>query len=118
MSRNSDPSKRTRLTVMERDLHSCVRCGARSHWCGLNIHHRHNRSHPYKNLNSPANLVTLCGSGDTGCHGWAHANIPEARQVGLVVSGFNDHPERVPLLTKHHGWVLLDDKGGYAPCEP
>lgn len=33
-------------------------------------------------------------------------------------SGFNDHPELVPILTAQHGWVLLDDKGGWTRCEP
>ena len=32
--------------------------------------------------------------------------------MGYIVSGFNDHPELVPILTAQHGWVLLDDKGG------
>lgn len=31
--------------------------------------------------------------------------------MGYIVSGFNDHPELVPILTAQHGWVLLDDKG-------
>lgn len=29
--------------------------------------------------------------------------------MGYIVSGFNDHPELVPILTAQHGWVLLDD---------
>ena len=28
--------------------------------------------------------------------------------MGYIVSGFNDHPELVPILTAQHGWVLLD----------
>lgn len=30
--------------------------------------------------------------------------------LGYIVSGFNDHPELVPILTAQHGWVLLNDK--------
>lgn len=37
--------------------------------------------------------------------------------MGYIVSGFNDHPELVPILTAQHGWVLLDDKGGWTRCE-
>ena len=29
--------------------------------------------------------------------------------MGYIVSGFNDHPELVPILTAQHGWVLLDE---------
>ena len=69
-------------------------------------------------LHEASNLILACGSGDTGCHGWIHAHPREAMSLGYIVSGFNDHPELVPILTAQHGWVLLDDKGGWTRCEP
>jgi hypothetical protein len=31
--------------------------------------------------------VPLCGSGTTGCHGWAESHVTDARAVGLDVPG-------------------------------
>lgn len=76
------------------------------------------RSHKWPGLHEASNLILACGSGDTGCHGWIHAHPREAMSLGYIVSGFNDHPELVPILTAQHGWVLLDDKGGWMRCEP
>jgi hypothetical protein len=45
--------------------------------------------------NSPANLLMLCGSGTTGCHGWVEGHRAEARTAGLIVSQWDD-PEAVP----------------------
>jgi hypothetical protein len=37
---------------------------------------------------------------------------------GLLVSGYNDHPETVPILTFQHGWVLLDNQGQWTSYKP
>lgn len=64
------------------------------------IHHRLLRSQG--GTNAPANLLTLCGSGVTGCHGWVHANPGIAYELGLLVHPWDD-PEAVPVLTEPRG---------------
>lgn len=111
----SNPSQRVCDLVDMRDEYRCVRCGHPFHWAGFSRHHRHLRSHPYPRLHEASNLILLCGSGTNGCHEWVHAHRLEAATYGWIVSGFDDHPEQVPILTKQHGWVLLDDEGGWTP---
>ena len=60
---------------------ACVRCGARA----TNWHHRLNRSQG--GPDDAFNLVPLCGSGTTGCHGWVTLHPSEAEAVGLHVRG-------------------------------
>jgi hypothetical protein len=36
---------------------------------------------------------------------------------GWLVSGYDDQPETVPILTAQHGWVLLDNEGNWTPTE-
>jgi hypothetical protein len=75
-------------------------------------HHRRLRSHPWPGLHLPSNLVLLCGSGDTGRHGWVHAHPAEARLEGYMVHAW-EYPQSKPIYTMRHGWVLLDDEGEY-----
>ena len=114
----SNPSQHVKDLVDARDQYRCVRCGKPFHWSGFSRHHRRLRSHKWPGLHEASNLILACGSGDTGCHGWIHSHPREAMSLGYIVSGFNDHPELVPILTAQHGWVLLDDKGGWIRCEP
>lgn len=62
-------------------------------------------------MGNVANGILLCGSGTTGCHGWAHREIADATRDGYVVSRWGDERE-VPVLT-WRGWMTLDDDGGY-----
>lgn len=114
----SNPSQHVKDLVDARDQYRCIRCGKPFHWSGFSRHHRRLRSHKWPGLHEASNLILACGSGDTGCHGWIHAHPREAMSLGYIVSGFNDHPELAPILTAQHGWVLLDDKGGWMRCEP
>jgi hypothetical protein len=66
-------------------------------------------------LNLPANLITLCGSGTTGCHGWVEEHPLEAREFGWAVRRGRD-PAEVPVLTFENVWLLLHDDGGWT-CE-
>jgi len=62
-------------------------------------------------INAPSNLLTLCGSGTTGCHGWVEAHPTDARARGLAVASW-DVPALTPVQT-WRGWVLLDDDGDF-----
>jgi hypothetical protein len=61
--------------------------------------------------NGASNLVVLCGSGTTGCHGWAEKHITEAQDEGLVLEQWQN-PADVPVKL-YVGTVYLRDDGGY-----
>lgn len=103
-----DPSPAIRRLVLERDEGRCVWCG-RPYGDALNLHHRLLRSHGTDN--SPANLVSICGSGTTGCHGYAHAHPEWARGHGLIVPSWGV-PAEVPVDT-WRGRILLGASGGW-----
>lgn len=93
----ADIPRKTRELVYERDGYACRRCGVNATVCGLSIHHRQGRQ--CARPNNPANLVTLCGSGTTGCHGWATDNPAEAYETGWCVRRTGgDDPAGVPLV--------------------
>ena len=115
----SQPDERTRRLVQRRDAWKCARCGrdAGTHWSGDSIHHRRPRSHPWPGLHQPANLLLLCGSGTTGCHGWVHAHPAPAYRLGYLVHAWDD-PTTIPVHYHTGGWQLLDQDGGRRPCQP
>jgi hypothetical protein len=83
-----------------------------------NMHHRKNRSQGGKWTAS--NLIDLCGSGTTGCHGVL--TDPQGRRTEYEANGWivpsYANPAEVPVLihnaTTGHDWVLLDDNGDLA----
>lgn len=81
------------------------------------VHHRRSRgmggsSNPAINL--PANLLAVCGSGTTGCHGFIEANRVWAHELGLLLHDVEERLTR-PVFTTH-GNVLLDDAGSWTLC--
>ena len=38
-----------------------------------------------RHANTGANLVLMCGTGTTGCHGWAESNRAQAHDEGWLV---------------------------------
>lgn len=107
---------RGRAAVAER---SQGRCEA----CGLNrsdgVHHRQPRS--AGGTWSPANLLALCGSGTTGCHGRveAHRDPISGEPADTYALGLHvrrgDDPRQAPARLAHPvygaGWWWLDDDG-------
>ena len=65
-------------------------------------------------LNKASNILLLCGSGTTGCHGWVESNREEAYDAGLLVR-MGQAPIDTPV-TLFHGTFLLDDDGGVQAC--
>lgn len=65
-------------------------------------------------IHSPANLLLLCGSGTTGCHGWVESNRAEARDLGLLLYRAQD-PVQIPVQLRY-GTTRLRDDGGRQPC--
>lgn len=122
------PDANTVEAVLERDHWSCVSCGVGLfgdrgvHW---SIQHRVARGAggtSRQEVNSPASLIALCGSGVTGCHGRVEKREGEDERRGYWVRRDRDgkpvNPALVPVKHATHGWVLLDDQGGWIRCAP
>lgn len=111
----SRPTVKTLDLVWARDNSSCFLCvqpltrGAGDY----SVHHRRPRGMGGSKdpaTNSPANLLLLCGSGTTGCHGLVEANRAWALEKGLVVSQGRD-PADVEITVRPLFPVRLGSDG-------
>lgn len=114
---------RTRSRLRERAHGCCERCGKPG---ATNAHHRLNQSQGGPDALS--NLLLLCGSGTTGCHGWVTEHPDDAQALGYTVklgqlrlskgqpvSLHNVPVRRWSRVLGAGEWVLLDDDGGLTP---
>lgn len=125
----------TVVAIVERDRGRCALCGrslslrAQTRGWEWSVHHREDRGaggvkrarkgreQPRAYLALAANGVLLCGSGTAGCHGEVTRNEVPAR-LGFRVPRIGiRRPVDVPLKHYVHGWVLLDNNGGWTPVE-
>ncbi len=105
----SNPPKSVTDAVDRRDDYSCIRCGT-----SLTVTHgsRHHRLRRRVGGHRVSNLILLCGSGTTGCHGWVHSNPKKAQALGFTVPANHRpdlDPEVIPIKTLRRGWVVLHD---------
>lgn len=106
--------------VWQRDAGQCVRCGLSlvgARGLSWSVHHRRPRGSggsKLKWVDLPGNLILLCGSGTTGCHGWVESHRAVARDKGWLVplNGIR-LPSTVPVHHALHGVVVLNDMGTY-----
>lgn len=116
---DTGPSEKVRAKVKARDKGCCVVCGVTVD-ADYSIHHRRNRGPGGSKsplINLPSNLLLVCGSGTTRCHGDLTDNRdrPEALAAGWVVSLNAKHtPASIPVKHAIHGLVRLEDDGSYA----
>lgn len=117
--KDTGPPVPTRELVLERDEYRCVVCGAVIFGQPWSVHHRRNRGSGGSSdpaINSPANLLLVCGTGTTGCHGWIGERPEEARDEGYAVSlNSRQDPASVPVHHAVHGLIYLTDDGGWRP---
>ena len=111
-------TSKTREKVISRDT-GCFRCGGTAN----NVHHRMARGSGGSKLphvNAAANLLLMCGSGTTGCHGWVETNRAIAYEQGLLVRRNGVMlPSGVPVFSLwRNNWFFLDDFGGCAVTSP
>lgn len=106
------PTHGQRVQVAQRDAGRCVRCGRP----GTNVHHRRPRGMGGRadraEANRPSLLLTVCGSGTDGCHGWIESNRAEALAAGLLLPTNGDaDPRTVPVRSRLSptGWWALTD---------
>jgi hypothetical protein len=109
-----------RGVVLARDGTTCQCCGIDVTHKLASIQHRIPRGMGGSRLvNIPSNGILVCGSATTpgSCHNWMeHEDRPAAQAMGYLIPKLaRIHPSRVPIYTKPHGWVLLDDAGNRLP---
>lgn len=114
---STQPSAATCRIVDRRDGFKCLICNGKESdgWSGYSRHHRLMRSHPWPGLHEPENLLDVCGSGTTGCHGRIHAHPGLAYRMGWLVHDWVEDPGEVPVKTAAHGWVFLEHDGTMRP---
>jgi len=104
---------------LERDDWRCWRCGLHPGEQAGNpllavrsVHHLLLRARGGADIIE--NVITLCGTGTTGCHGWVHAHPAAATASGWMRSRYARQPYSLPVLHWQQGWVTLTPEGGYA----
>lgn len=111
---STGPSAKTVRVVRERDDHRCARCGGAERCGPLSTQHRVARGMggtSWPGINLPSNLLTLGGSGTTGCHGWVEHHPTYARNHGYAVASHaRELVVLVPIWT-WRGWVELREDG-------
>lgn len=120
---DTGPDRNTRQTVMERDDWRCAHCGEPvkgTSGVDYSIQHRVARgsggtSDP--RINSPINLILLCGSATTLCHGKAESRDPEMHRKGFWLTQ-SQRPQLEPVVHAVHGRVyLLDHEPWVMPAD-
>ena len=97
-----------REQVKARDGGRCCRCGATAE----SIHHRKPRGMGGTRddrANDLRNLVSLCGSGTTGCHGRIEAHRRQAYEAGWLLRSYDALD--TPMLCPNGVLVTLDEDG-------
>lgn len=113
----SIPSPQVCRTVDRRDSYQCARCGVSLFTVAGSHHHRKRRSQSSpETVHNVENLILLCGSGTTGCHGWVHSHPMEAYEQGFLVHSYQE-PSKVPVRT-YRGWRRLLQDGTCEACCP
>jgi hypothetical protein len=105
---------KTRAALHERAQDCCERCGVHG---ATNAHHRRNQSQG--GHDGLSNLMLLCGSGTTGCHGFVTTEPAIARRLGWNVRRISDPADievwRFDLTLGVRVPVKLDDDGNIHP---
>lgn len=104
----------TRTAVVQRDRWQCVRCGKDVTSHPANIQHRKPRGMGGTrdaSVNKAANLILLCGTGTTGCHGWVETHREAAHEAGWSIPWWAS-PEKVPVTYPDGRMYTLTNDGG------
>lgn len=111
---NTGPDLGTVLRVLERDGHACVRCGKAIRGDrGRDWSLQHRKPRGQGGTNDPSNLLSVCGSGTTGCHGHMESYRTEAYDKGWLVHRNVDPRAKAVLVDCERRWTYLDDESRY-----
>lgn len=113
------PDWGTRLKVVTRDGFRCVVCGVAIVRAQYSLHHRIPRGaggSRRPEINSAANLITLCGSATTGCHMRIELNRAEAITNGWLLPQWSggkptDPTQHAVLVERQSRWCYLGADG-------
>jgi hypothetical protein len=111
-NRATGPTADARLMVMQRALSQCEKCGMPLSG-DFSIHHRKPRGMGGtrdKDINNHSNLLLLCGSGTTGCHGWVESHRLNSYERGLLLHRA-EHPAETPYQDDRGSWWTLSADG-------
>jgi len=100
-----------RFAIYARAGYRCERCLEATPT--INVHHRLPRQMGGTRnelIHAPANLILLCGSGTSGCHGWVESNRDEARKFGYLLYRIDSAVE-IPFIDNNKNGWLLDNLG-------
>lgn len=115
------PTKAVVAKIIDREFGKCAVCyntidTTQDRGTSWSIHHRCPRAAGGTSrvwVNEAANLLLVCGSGTTGCHGWIESNRDTARQQGLLISSNGIAlAEDVEIEHARYGRVKLTNDGG------
>jgi ferredoxin len=101
-----------RAAVLRRDGPYCARCGQCTANVPSSVHHRLPRRMGGTldpRINDPRNLVVLCGTGTTGCHGAVESDRVAAYADGWLIRNL-DHLDE-PLRTRYGTRITLAGDG-------
>ena len=125
--RSATPGKRSRREPMPPELAElviaraggrCDRCGKPvTGWDGYSLHHRDPRGMGGgTGAHTAANVVLLCGSGTTGCHGRTESYRHEALALGFLVP--NGTLASFWQMLRHNEEWVFPSEGGWIPAPP
>lgn len=103
----------TRFTVLARANYKCERCYRDFLGYPVSVHHRRPRmmgGSKDEMLHKSANLIVLCGSGTSGCHGWVESNRAKARELGFLIQKIESATE-IPFQDVSQVWWQIDNDG-------
>lgn len=124
--RETGPTPTTVALVGERDGWACASCGRSVlggvrglDWCCQHRIARAAGGSRRPELNLPMNLLILCGSAVTGCHGRVEQRGTDDLAAGFWLRQWTDGRPTAPgehaVRHARHGWVWLDDDGSVTP---
>jgi len=102
----------TRFGVFARANYQCEKC-LDAPIGGVSVHHRRPRmmgGSRNELLHQPANLILLCGSGTSGCHGWVESNRDKARVQGYLIQKV-ESAEQIPFRDNSGIWWNIYNSG-------
>lgn len=107
-------SEETRQMIFDRANFKCERCKGGPDAFGWSVHHRVPRrmgGSRDEMLHKPANLILLCGSGVSGCHGWVESYRDKAKHQGYLLHQVSS-AEEIPFIDSRGNPWLIDNEGG------
>lgn len=118
-NRNTGPTSDVVDAILERAGFSCEACNSPlgdrrgEDW---SVQHRRPRGMGgtrWAGINLPSNLLILCGSATTKCHGFAESHRSAAVSAGWLILS-RDDPRKVPVLVHGDRWRYLADDATYS----